>query len=161
MISVHRISTQTTRKFPFTELNSTFHWNWVFCFTLPLSSWWLINIFTELVVLSEIEKSKIARWTEVPSRVFVMCQPYELPMTQCHLLSTFAKQLYCCKRDFDLCMIWPLDCKSPLPPIWWITHVPAYKVTNHNLSYFSANCGLNVRTGNDLERFQYEWFSGH
>ena len=59
MISVHRISTQTTRKFPFTELNSTFHWNLVFCFTLPLSSWWLMNIFTELVVLSGIEKSKL------------------------------------------------------------------------------------------------------
>ena len=59
MISLHRISTQTTRKFPLTELNSTFRWNWVFCFTLPLSSWWLINIFTELVVLSEIEKSKL------------------------------------------------------------------------------------------------------
>ena len=59
MIPVHRISTQTTRKFPLKELNSTFRWNWVFCFTLPLSSWWLINIFTELVVLSEIEKSKL------------------------------------------------------------------------------------------------------
>ena len=73
-------------------------------------------------------KIKIARWTEVPSRVFVMCQPYELPMTQCHLLSTFAKQLYCCKSDFDLCMIWSLDCKSLLPPIWWIAHAPPYKV---------------------------------
>ena len=103
-------------------------------------------------------KIKIARWTEVPSRVFVMCQPYELSMTQCHLLSTFAKQLYCCKSDFDLCMIRPLDCKSPLPPIWWIAHVSHYKVINHNLSHLSANWGLNIRTGDDLERFQSEWF---
>ena len=158
MISLHRISTQTTRKFPFTELNSTFHWNWVFCFTLPFSSWWLINIFTELVVLSEIDKPKLL--AGLRSRVVCLScanlMNYQWPSVIYfqHLQNNYIVA----KAMMTFAWFDPWTVKAPCRQF---DELHMFPLINHNSSRLSANWGLNLRTGDDLERFQSQWFWGH